>query len=162
MRGESPEAFIERMQAKAERARYFIGLEAAAAESQRTARGATKLVPKPKKEPAAKKPRPTAPKPARVRTGVRVCTGVCGRMIRPPKTKIADYPGTVRYEADGKCWSCTHAPQGTRHLATPPTCVACDFPLRRSREPFREGTRRHMGKGMCTTCYKRAKKPVAV
>lgn len=135
--GESLDDWRQRMMDKAAKARGFVEREQAALQSQ----------------VIAKKGRP-APKPARraiKATSELDLTRAIGitRQNERPKPVPAPAPAT---------------PRGQRRMGAPRTrpdyCLGCQVTVYRasSSEPRPEGARRLVARGLCTTCYPRAKK----
>lgn len=99
------EARWEQLEAKRARRRYFEGLEEAAADSQRAARG----IPT-KRKPVKRKPPIERPEGAKKTGPLRStrpshCAG-CGKPTRSQGTTIAEAPGTVAYRGKGLCGTC--------------------------------------------------------
>lgn len=51
-------------------------------------------------------------------TSTDVCVS-CRARVRPPKTKLADYPGTVLLAARGRCWACYQSASKRGALTAP-------------------------------------------
>lgn len=99
---------------------------------------------------------------------LRPCEGGCGRTTRPTRwtPEKARYWAqdpdlvTVPRLAAGKCGKCVRG-HDTQPDVRP--CTGCGYPTRpagRTKEEFRD-TRKRQGKGLCTTCYFRARKAAA-
>jgi hypothetical protein len=140
-------AWRQRQEGKAAAQRRFAKLEVEAAVSQVEARR-RKPQPAPKRPVALAEPRRSTTTYVRV---ARPCEGTCGRMVRPPKSRLADFPGTAKGARVGLCETC-HG-NGPKRRKTPSTCVRCEGPLYRRRDEPRDGARRHAGRGLCTRCY---------
>lgn len=148
MNGESPDAFLARMDAKAAKQRYFTGLELAAFEARVN----------PKKPPAP--PRPAKAKRVTLRSGVpRIvrpthCT-CCGREMRSGHEELRE--GTIRYGAGGKCATCYGRPYTEQRKMGPPNCLTCERPMRHTGQLLEDhpGTVKHVGNGLCGKCTNR-------
>jgi len=84
-----------------------------------------------------------------------LCTGECGRLVRPPNTTIEDWPGTLGHRARGLCKSCWSAEFLPAPKPTFRPCEQCGHttrpkPMKVTDAP--EGTRVRVGE-LCAVCY---------
>ena len=89
----------------------------------------------------------------------------CGRPLRPRRTLIGDYPGTVVHVASGLCSRC-HQHRDTRQLGIPTrqrmpkVCDSCHVPLHPRQHPEKgaPGSVAYGGRGLCDACRSRQRK----
>lgn len=169
----TPERQAE-LERRAERNRYFLGLEQAAKESQRNYG---------KKKAATNAVSPGVERGAdgRLVAGQRPTECVeCGHPVRGKDQKITDFPGTRTRRADGRCDHCNPRPskplseqpwfqrrtaaraaredeaakaRGWKRGEMPERCRECKRKLRRKGTPKTPDTFVHGGRGLCATCY---------
>lgn len=174
MRGETQDAFLERMFAKADQQRRFIRLEEEAAlatvqakknprehaaavktAQRRAASGNSARLQSVRDAQLAKK-RESRERAARERTPraeripvATICAGACGRSLRPSWAKESQLPGTSQEFRAGKCYACT---KGTTPRRKPPAeCQRCRRAFRNKANPT--GEVKHFSTGLCAYCY---------
>lgn len=87
------------------------------------------------------------------------CRGTCGKMIRPWRRSLTQFPGTVMEYSEFRCRGCWYVMMAEKHPADPAyanmPCTSCGAPSRPHRCPgeYMPGTRRRVDKGtICTDC----------
>ena len=87
-----------------------------------------------------------------------LCAGSCGRLLRPPRTMIADWPETIKMATRGRCSACCKRPDQERRQKRPTHCAGCHRPMRGKTELRTSDTVRFAGRGLCTWCSKKQRK----
>lgn len=88
------------------------------------------------------------------------CEGICGRMLRPWRRSVAQFPGTAMEYSANRCVGCWHLwmreqePENPLYALTPCT-AGCGTITRPEREPLANAPhtlRRPKNDGRCWTC----------
>lgn len=98
---------------------------------------------------------------------LKPCAGPCGRTLRPSRTRLDQYPDTVREESHGRCQRCKAAkfpPMGRRSKERTGYCSGCRRPTRRRdvAEELAPGTVVEYAVDQCRTCarHEREGRPI--